>query len=230
MNTTEFDLQFDKIENLTWYPWIGKDYALSNRRILIVGDSHYTVDDDGNFDEECFKNFISDKNTTREYAFDYMKAEKEWNFNRNLRLCLLNVDDKTLLKPLWSKIAFYEFIQEPMKQRDAKPTEEHYKNAWLVFVKIIEIIKPTDCIFIGVRNETCFDYCMRQLGIKYDPVKNMLPIINGTQPREAFIELSNEYNLRLLFIKHTSMGFSYEKWYEFLKKEMPEGMAYLNSF
>ena len=234
MNTNlnqTFDSQFDKIENLTWYPWIGKDYALSNRRILIVGDSHYAIDDNSNFDEECYNNFLSDKNNTRDYAFLYMKAEKEHSFNRNLRLCLLNIDDKTLLKSLWSKIAFYEFIQEPMKQigRNGKPTVEQYKIAWNVFVKLVEIIEPTDCIFIGVRSETCFDYCMNQLDIIHRPIVNMPEKINGTPPREAFIQLSNKHNLRLLFIKHTSRGFFYSDWHEFLKKEMPEAMKFLNS-
>ena len=233
MNTNlnqTFDFQFDKIENLTWYPWVGKDYALSNRRVLIIGDSHYAVDD-GNFDEDCYNDFISNKDTTRKFAEGYMNGE-EWNFNRNLRLCLLNVDDKTLLKPLWGKIAFYNFIQEPMKQRDAKPTIEQYKIAWNVFVKLLKIIKPTDCIFIGVRSETGFGSCMYELGLKeekeYD-IKNMNRKINGTLPREAFIKFSDEYRLRLLFIKHTSIGFTYSDWHEFLKKEMPEAMIFLNS-
>ena len=214
-----FDSLFDKIENLTWLPWIGKNYTISNRRILIVGDSHYTVD--GN----DYNDFISNKNTTRNFACGYMNGE-EWKFNKNLRLCLLNVDDKTLLKPLWERIAFYNFIQEPMKQRDAKPTIEQYKIAWQCFIKIVKIIQPTDCIFVGVRSETCFGSCMDELGIK-NSITNMPEIINGACPREAFIK-SDEVNLRLLFIKHTSMGFSYNDWHEFLKKEMPEAMICLN--
>jgi len=234
MNTNlnqTFDSQFDKIENLTWYPWVGKDYALSNRRVLMIGDSHYTVDEEGNFDEECYNDFMSNKNHTREFAYGYMNGE-EWNFNRNLRLCLLNVDDKTLLKPLWEKITFYNFIQEPMKQRDAEPTVEQYKIAWNVFVKLVEVIKPTDCIFIGVRSETGFGSCMYELGLKEDKdyyIKNMNKKINGTFPREAFIEFSDGYNLKLFFIKHTAKYFSPEKWHDFLKKEMPEAMNFLNS-
>lgn len=228
MNTVlnqKFDSQFDKIENLTWYPWIGKDYPDAERKILIVGDSHYTVDEDGNFDEDCYNDFISNKNTTQEFAESYMNGT-EWSFDRNLRLCLLNVDDKTLLKPLWEKIAFYNFIQEPMKQRDAKPTEAQYKIAWHCFVNLVEIIKPTDCIFIGVRSETCFGSCMDELGLQ-NSIDNMPEIINGTAPREAFIHISNDYCLKLLFIKHTSKYFSYEPWHEFLKKEMPEAMGFL---
>ena len=33
----KYDSQFNQIENLTWYPWVGKDYEDGKRRILIVG-------------------------------------------------------------------------------------------------------------------------------------------------------------------------------------------------
>lgn len=220
--------QFDKIENLTWYPWIGQNYVISNRRILIVGDSHYCVDENGEFDEVCYDKFMKEKSTTRDYAIDYAEAKKEWNFNHNLRLCMLNTDDKTLLESFWSKISFYEFIQEPMKKRNARPTEIQYITAWHCFVDLVKIIKPTDCIFIGVRSETCFGYCMTQLGLHYD-IKDMPQKINGTHPRKASITLSDSYKLKLLFIKHTSMGFSPNYWHELLKDEMPEAMEFLTT-
>ncbi len=37
----QLDKEFDKVENLTWYPWVGKDYVNSERKILIIGESHY---------------------------------------------------------------------------------------------------------------------------------------------------------------------------------------------
>ena len=38
----KYDSQFNQIENLTWYPWVGKDYEDGKRRILIVGCLLYT--------------------------------------------------------------------------------------------------------------------------------------------------------------------------------------------
>lgn len=35
------DENFNKIDGLNWLPWVGKEYFDSERRILIVGESHY---------------------------------------------------------------------------------------------------------------------------------------------------------------------------------------------
>ena len=45
----QFDSQFDKVENLVHYPWIGCNYASAPKRVLIMGDSHYTENDEGEF-------------------------------------------------------------------------------------------------------------------------------------------------------------------------------------
>lgn len=37
----QFDSQFDKVANLTHYPWIGSSYASAPKRVLIMGHSHY---------------------------------------------------------------------------------------------------------------------------------------------------------------------------------------------
>lgn len=39
------DSQFDKIENLTWFPWVGKGYKCAKRKLLVVGESHYLNED-----------------------------------------------------------------------------------------------------------------------------------------------------------------------------------------
>lgn len=38
------DSQFDDITGLMHYPWIGRNYASASKRVLIMGDTHYTVD------------------------------------------------------------------------------------------------------------------------------------------------------------------------------------------
>ena len=58
----QFDSQFDKVANLTRYPWIGSGYASAPKRVLIMGHSHYTID--GNTKEFCQEEYdrcISDK-------------------------------------------------------------------------------------------------------------------------------------------------------------------------
>lgn len=61
----QFDSQFDKVENLVHYPWIGCNYASAPKRVLIMGDSHYTVNDEGEFCPEEYDRCVTDKEYTR---------------------------------------------------------------------------------------------------------------------------------------------------------------------
>ena len=39
--SVEYDTLLEKIPEIIHLPWIGKEYSKQERRILIVGDSHY---------------------------------------------------------------------------------------------------------------------------------------------------------------------------------------------
>ena len=216
---TTFDSEFDKIENLTWYPWVGEKYRNGTRRVLIIGDSHYAVEN-GIFSQECYDDFMSTKMTTRGIVECHFNNET-WNFYRNLEGTFPDSDN------LWSKIAFYNFIQRPMKQSNAVPEEQDYLVAWRCFADLIKVLKPTDCIFIGVRSETCCGYSWQKMGVEC-VIKDMPILINRTHPRKASIVLSDDYSLDLYFIRHTSQYYSPDQWYEFLKQQLPEAMEWLN--
>ena len=61
----QFDLLFDKVSDLIHYPWIGCNFASAQKRVIIMGDSHYTVDDKGEFCKEEYEHCVSDKDYTR---------------------------------------------------------------------------------------------------------------------------------------------------------------------
>lgn len=47
----QFDAAFSRVEGLVWLPWVGKNYAQGKHRVLVVAESHYSVQDDaGNFE------------------------------------------------------------------------------------------------------------------------------------------------------------------------------------
>ena len=56
-----FDKQLEAITNLTWLPWIGKSYNEANRKLLIVGESHYKKADNDEEFEKIFKGATEDK-------------------------------------------------------------------------------------------------------------------------------------------------------------------------
>ena len=107
----QFDSQFDKVENLVHYLWIGCNYASAPKRVLIMGDSHYTENDEGEFCPEEYDRCVTDKEYTR--GIINCAIEKGgWKFHTNLQKTFLDESDMDV-EGFWNKIASYNFIQEP---------------------------------------------------------------------------------------------------------------------
>ena len=103
----KYDSQFNQIENLTWYPWVGKDYEDGKRRILIVGESHYIdedIEDEGKLREQEVK---VDKYHTRNCLYEVL-VDKSW-CNRTYPNLMEALCDRGIIsedKLVLSKIAF----------------------------------------------------------------------------------------------------------------------------
>ena len=221
----QFDVQFDKVENLKHYPWIGSDYASAPKRVLIMGDSHYTID--GKTKEFCKEEYdrcISDKEYTREIISCAIE-KGGWNFHKNLQKTFLYEDMKA--HDFWSKIASYNFIQEPMEKVIANALLSCNEIAWKCFADVVQIIKPNICIFVGKK------YCagmnvLDQKGVTYS-VKYFDEKINGTNPMSGELQFKDGYRLPFYMIHHTSMLYSPQLWHDFLNKEIPEVVSFLDN-
>lgn len=102
-------------------------------------------------------------------------------------------------------------------KKTEQPTIEDFDQGWKVFVELVKILKPTDCIFIGVSAATPFERMMDQLNIKrtnriaHDKIGN-------TNPISATIEIDG-HSTKISFIRHSSAYFSPEEWNPFLEKQ-----------
>lgn len=94
----QFDSQFDKVENLVHYPWIGCNYASAPKRVLIMGDSHYTVNDEGEFCPEEYDRCVTDKEYTRG-IINCAIEEGSWKFHTTFR-------KHSWMKATWMSRAF----------------------------------------------------------------------------------------------------------------------------
>lgn len=129
-------------------------------------------------------------------------------------------------KKLWEQVAYYYFIQNRVMQTvNDKPNEQDYRHAWPCFLKVVEVLQPTDCLVLGVRNETAFEVSMEQAGLKWTIEKypEPVPVGGNTKPRYATITWPDGHTLNLWFMKHPSYC-SPEAWREFFREKMPEAM------
>lgn len=219
-----FDQDLSKIIGLTWLPWIGNNFKNNNRRLLIVGESHYALGADDAEYQKRFKEATDDKFLTRECIYESPICG-DWRNNTfdNIHRVLLRTNDfdKELL---WQQVVFYNFIPRLMDYRvKERPTWMDFYSSWKTFVDMVKIIKPTDCIFIGVSASNSFNQAMDELRLNYSPVK-WLEGIGTAYARTATLEI-NESEIKLSFIQHASQMFSWSRWNTFLERENREVLS-----
>lgn len=232
LGSTSFDKQFEAIEKLSWLPWVGHEYENSERRILIVAESHYVK---GTNIESKKKETIDERLTTRQVVAE-CPADKAWQNNMfdNLHRCLFGVSNVGCLdgEKLWSNLAFYNFIQRPMDYNGSasdkeRPRDNDFYDGWQVFVEIVKIIRPTDCLFVGVTAFQWFCQCMNECNIKSD-IECLGVLETHIYGRKCSISVDGNI-IPIIGIQHTSHHFSWECWHHFLMENASQMVRYLNN-
>lgn len=118
-----YDESFNKLKDkgiLNWYPWIGENFGKDGRSVLLVGDSHYKHNP---------PTYLR-TNYTREVIEEWGLGDSDKQvFIRNLRFALIgNKRNLKIKNDFWQKVAFYNFVQRPMKNSSTPPIEEDFSE------------------------------------------------------------------------------------------------------
>lgn len=218
-----FDKEFDKINLLLRYPWVGVNYASSKPRVLLLGDSHYATNEDGTHSEGEEKRFKTDKESTRGtincVIENFCEQCSSWKMFNGLLNTFTNTTPEAV-KAFFGKVAFYNFIQEPMKFRSSKPTAKQKMEGWQCLAKVVETLPPNFIIFIGTRNWYGLEF--QKMGeLKWEGVK-----ISNCEPATGFINTSIG-KTPLALIHHTSQGYNPLLWRNYLNEKAPEIVSFL---
>lgn len=218
-----YDEHFAQIESLKWHPWIGRKYNQSNRKLLIVGESHYLRTKDDLQYKEKFEKSSSNKSHTRCCIYESPICKKWKNSTyRNISKLFLRTN-KVESKLFWEQVAYHNFVQKIMDYRKKqRPKKSQFALSWKPFIDILDVINPTDCIFIGVSASNTFNQEIMKLGVPHTKAK-WLKKVGNTYPRKSTINI-NGRDINILFVKHTSQFFSWDKWNKLLFSENPEVM------
>ena len=229
MLLTQKDQPLSKIPNLSRLPWVGSEFSNAERRLLIVGESHYTM---GKTKAEHEEDLLRHRNP------DFTRKLIEETQIQNLyKYHLLDNFWQALFQKqpnkseVWKHVSFYNFVQRSMDyssfdgEKKEQPNSSDFKNGWAVFAEIVKILKPTDCIFLGLKASEGFgnlktDNKVTTFDYSYAPkIGNMTPLEGSVTIDEQMINVS--------FIQHCSSFFSPQSWNPFLQKRHPELIDFL---
>ena len=212
------------MDNLKWEPYIGKKFekGISQKKILIVGESHYH-----NGSEKSILK-INKSNFTK-IVIEEMAVKKEYwstKFFQNFHKTFVG-SDNFKGESLWDYLAFYNFIQRPMSTNKERPNNSDFIKGWSSFFEVLDNLKPDICIFLGTTSSHYFSkFKKKRTDFKTLEFKRMDKVGNS-YPRYAKI-IKSDYRIDLYFLKHTSSYYSWKKWRGFLQRNIPEQISELS--
>ena len=182
---------------LTFKPYIGKNYHSSTKKILVLGESHYTV---GEKPERQLKNLT---NSVLEKYLNYkgkrkgIKHEKWMNTFTKFSnvLCGERLTNEGTIK-FWEEVTFYNYVQVAMPKSRKSPNKPDFEKSYTSFKDVLKEIQPKIIIIWGFR-------LWRNL-----PKENF--IVNEENERifkGTLLDLNG--NTTFLVVPHPSSSFSY---------------------
>lgn len=221
----DYDNSLSQIDGLKWLPWVGDHFnsAPPACKILVVGESHYQDEDDQK---------SIDKHKSPDYT---RKVIRDIAINRNyyntrlfpnLHRAIFRTD-KFDSEAFWNSVCFYNFVQRPMnKTKNEKPSNSDFYNGWKPFFELVEVLNPSVCLFSGVIAANFLAQATKDSGLEM-PQIHRGEKISRTFPRKTVLWDKSGRPHKLEFIQHTSHHFSWRKWNDYLKTEIPAQLEWL---
>jgi hypothetical protein len=224
---TQLDEQFGQINGLKWLPWVGDNYFKipADNRMFVIGESHYH---DGS--EQSIKN-CEPNDLTREIIEDFA-IERNYYQTKifpNLHRTLFRNDEFDTEK-FWGLVPFYNFIQRPMDTNVGRPEYGDYYSGWKVFFELFKLLRPKICLFIGTTYANSLHHALADTNtdlIKAGEVKWEDWISNAYAKSTKLYYADTETTL--IFIRHTSRMFSWDKWNVFLTNKIGGQLKWLEN-
>jgi hypothetical protein len=119
---------------------------------------------------------------------------------------------------LWTSIAFHEFVQRPMENIKARPKREDLAAGSEILSKVIAILKPRLCVFLGTDSRKLAALEQRFVGVK---ARWSGRKINGAYPKTVSLD-SVGMDCNIVMVKHPSARFSWNLWAEYLMENSAE--------
>ncbi len=139
-------------QGVQFLPWIGEKYkqGFCSRRFLVLGESHY---DEWEGQKHCL-----DHSFTRECVDKVVRREDCSSFWKYIEQALVNEARSVGWcpsggMPLWEKLAFYNFVQEPLPggPRGVIPQRGLFQKSHAPFRIVLEQLRPDRVIVCGKR-------------------------------------------------------------------------------
>lgn len=238
METKELDKKL-LASGTRFLPWLGAnyEYGLSydadgklllgtreapGRRILVLGESHYVGEDeveDFKAHPEPYRDF------TRTVVNDYLNVESAWDVWKNTFLKFersfvnhATTPDESVA--IWNQLAFYNYLQVPKAESRMALRADEVAASVKPFFTLLSELRPEIVIVWGKR------LYWQLPGDSEDPAfkgENGKDIVVDDYTTPTWVYTADDgYTTRLIPVVHPSWGYSWDWWYQVIRKGVSE--------
>lgn len=197
------------MQNVKFLPWIGNNYSLGilEKRILILGDSHYCANPATEAVPQLTQNIIEDLFDATSLFEPYKNTYTK--FERALSGRKMPLSDKQGKRKVWDDVMFYNYVQEAILGPREAPTQKQFKESEPGFFEVINQHKPHKVIAWGSR-------LYNNLPRKGHQLPDLIDSTDKVHEVWAY-SLDNGHVAEVIKCTHPSAGFTWEYWHEVFK-------------
>ena len=141
------------MDNVIFIPWVGEfynKYGFNNKRILILGESHYCEEDCNNClkpQEKCdftidrINEYLNYKNGKGQFI-NWMRTFTKFTNVFFGEICTIEYVNK-----FWNSIIFYNYVQKATERPRQAPTRKMFEESQNAFFEILNEYNP-DVVFV----------------------------------------------------------------------------------
>ena len=202
------------MEDVKFLPWEGENYqkgGFNGKKILVIGESFYCSE--GEAVATLTTKIVEDYLAIRKG--EYRKNNGLWT-NSYLKFERSLVGEETTpedSQKIWNSIAFYNYLQVPMSGARESGSPIDYKNAEKAFFEVLNKLQPDLIIVWGVGK--LFNNLPEDRWTWGKPLN-----VEGKDINNGYYQLNNKNEVRCIAVYHPSVGYSWDKWHNVIKREL----------
>ena len=201
--TNAFDADLNRVDGLTWLPWVGCQYQRGG--VLVIGESDYAMNDMATVDETPVEHITRDRLFLRRVIDRFgVKLDGHNPTIANIRRVLARDGEEN--GKTFTRVAFMDFCQRALSWEDEeKPSAVDFVSGLPVVQSVVRILEPDIVLFAGLAAAGAIQGLI--------DIARLPETVNRCRPWVGRIESAD-----CVFVRHPSRYFSTEIWREFLQE------------
>lgn len=217
---SSFDQAFAQQMQLRWWPWVGRKFAVSPVRTMLLGESVY---DWSPGKETCRSRYAQTTGLRISHVNHALRLDRDSAYVRNVERAFFDTATPSDAQKmaLWHSVVYHNLVLDLLDNPKHRPSVNQYIAGWHEALRLCETLAIDQCVVYGVElpKRLALREVARAKGLKLLS-RQLVEVQGRSKGRIAKYEWPNGKVLKLVFIRHPSAFFSWRKWATVFAKEV----------